>query len=44
MKYHKSKIYKLINDSFYCGQMQFHGKVYEGKHETIISRKLFDEC
>ncbi len=44
VKYHNSKIYKLINDSFYCGQMQFHGKVYEGKHETIISRKLFDEC
>ena len=44
IKYHKSKIYKIINDSFYCGQMQFHGKIYEGKHETIIPRKLFAEC
>jgi len=24
--------------------MQFHGKIYEGKHETIIPRKLFAEC
>jgi site-specific DNA recombinase len=44
LKYHKSKIYKLINDSFYCGLMQFHGKEYEGKHETLISRKLFSDC
>ncbi|NCB21085.1 MAG: recombinase family protein [Clostridia bacterium] len=44
IKYHKSKIYKLINDPFYCGTMLFHGKEYPGKHETIISRKLFNEC
>lgn len=43
-KYHKSKIYKLINDSFYCGIMQFKGKEYEGIHETLISRKLFNDC
>ena len=44
VKYHKSKIYKLINDPFYCGTMVFHGKEYPGKHETIISRKLYDDC
>jgi len=44
VKYHKSKIYKLINDPFYCGIMRFHGKEYEGKHETLISRKLFNDC
>ncbi len=44
IKYHKSKIYKLINDSFYCGIMRFHGKEYEGKHETLISKKLYADC
>ena len=44
VKYHKSKIYKLINDSFYCGIMRFHGKEYEGKHETLISKKLYADC
>jgi DNA invertase Pin-like site-specific DNA recombinase len=44
IKYHKSKIYKLLKDSFYCGTMQFHGKEYEGKHETLITRKLFSDC
>jgi len=24
--------------------MRFHGKEYEGKHETLISRKLFNDC
>ena len=44
VKYHKSKVYKLINDSFYCGIMRFHGKKYEGKHETLISKKLYADC
>jgi len=44
IKYHKSKIYKLLKDSFYCGTMLFHDKEYEGKHETIITRKLFNDC
>lgn len=44
IKYYKSKIYKLINDPFYCGTMRFHGKEYPGKHETIITRQLYDEC
>ncbi len=43
-KYHKSKIYKMLSDSFYYGLMKFHGKVYEGKHETIISQQLFLDC
>ncbi len=44
IKYHKSKIYKLLKDPFYCGTMIFHDKEYEGKHETIITRKLFNDC
>lgn len=42
-KYHKSKIHKMLSDSFYCGIMEKNGQLYEGKHEPLISKKLFDE-
>ncbi|MDD2354333.1 MAG: recombinase family protein, partial [Patescibacteria group bacterium] len=42
-KYHKSKIHKMLSESFYCGIMEKDGQLYEGKHEPLISKKLFDE-
>lgn len=44
VKYHKSKVYKLLKDSFYCGIMQFHEKEYVGTHEKLITQKLFKDC
>ena len=41
-KYYKSKIHKILNDPFYCGIMEHDGQKYLGKHEQIISKKLFD--
>jgi hypothetical protein len=34
----------MLSDSFYHGLMKFHGKVYGGEHETIISKQLFLDC
>lgn len=42
-KYHKSKIHKMLNNSFYCGIMEKDGEKYLGKYEPIISKKLFDD-
>ncbi len=42
-KYHKSKIHKMLSISFYCGIMEKDGQLYEGNHEPLISKKLFDE-
>lgn len=42
-KYHKSKIHKMLSESFYCGIMTKDGQLYEGKHEPLISKKLYDE-
>ena len=42
-KYHKSKIHKMLSESFYCGIMTKDGQLYEGKHEPLISKQLFDE-
>lgn len=42
-KYHKSKIHKILYDSFYCGIMTKDGKQYLGNHEPIITKELFDK-
>ena len=42
-KYHKSKIHKILYDSFYCGIMTKDDKKYLGNHEPIITKELFDK-
>ena len=37
-KYHKSKIHKILYDSFYCGIMTKDDKKYLGNHEPIITK------
>jgi DNA invertase Pin-like site-specific DNA recombinase len=34
----------LLQNPFYYGLMRYNGEFYEGKHEPIITKKLFDEC
>jgi DNA invertase Pin-like site-specific DNA recombinase/ElaB/YqjD/DUF883 family membrane-anchored ribosome-binding protein len=33
----------LLQNPFYCGIMRYNGEYFEGKHEPIIAKKLFDE-
>lgn len=42
-KYYKSKVHKILNDPFYCGIMEHDGNKYLGKHDQLISKKLFDD-
>lgn len=37
-----SVIYRMLNNTYYCGLFEFSGKWYKGSHEPIISRELFD--
>jgi len=39
----KSKIHKLLCEPFYYGNFVWKNKVYQGKHEPLISKDLFDE-
>lgn len=39
----KSKIHKLLCDPFYYGKFMWKDKEYDGKHEPIISKDLFDQ-
>lgn len=39
----KSKIHKLLCEPFYYGKFVWNGKEYDGKHEPIITRDLFNQ-
>ena len=39
-----SCVQRLLQNHFYYGIFKFKGETYQGTHEPIISKKLFDEC
>ncbi len=39
-----SNIHLLLQKTIYFGLMKWNGQYYQGNHEPIISKKLFDEC
>ena len=38
----RDRISHLLSNSFYLGFFRFKGELYEGKHQPIISKKIFD--
>jgi len=43
-KVYKGQIQKILNNIFYYGVVAYTGKHYEGKHEALVSKDLFDKC
>ena len=39
-----SNIQKILQNIFYIGLMKYRGEIFEGQHEPLISKKLFDKC
>ncbi|KKQ53647.1 MAG: Recombinase [Parcubacteria group bacterium GW2011_GWA2_38_13] len=39
-----SNFQKILQNIFYIGLMKYKGEIFEGKHEPLISKKLFDKC
>jgi len=39
-----SNVQKILTNPFYIGLMRWKGEIFEGKHEPLISKKLFDKC
>ena len=39
-----SNIQKILQNVFYIGLMKYRGEIFEGRHEPLISKKLFDKC
>jgi site-specific DNA recombinase len=40
----KSTVERIIKNPFYFGMMERNGKYYEGKHQPLISKALFDQA
>ena len=38
-----SNIHSILQNIFYIGLMKYNGEIFEGTHEPIISKKLFDK-
>lgn len=38
-----SNIHRILQNIFYIGLMKYKREIFEGKHEPLISKKLFDE-
>ena len=34
----------MLKNKIYFGMIEYNGELYDGKHEPIITKKLFDEC
>ena len=39
-----SNVQKILQNIFYIGLMKYGGEIFEGKHEPLIPKKLFDKC
>jgi DNA invertase Pin-like site-specific DNA recombinase len=39
-----ANIQKNLQNIFYLGLMKWKGEIFEGQHEPLISKKLFDKC
>ena len=37
-------VYKILQNIFYTGLMKYRGEIFEGAHEPLTSKKLFDTC
>ncbi len=42
-KIHKTRATFILSNPFYCGLFRYAGEVYEGKHEPIIAKKIFNK-
>ena len=40
---HVSRVSFILSNPFYCGLFRYAGELYEGKHQPIITKRLFDE-
>jgi len=39
-----SNIQSILSNSFYYGVFKYNGELYDGKHEPMIAKKLFEAC
>ena len=43
-KLYMSQLHVIVHRTFYYGVMESNGKYYQGNHEPLVSKELFDRC
>lgn len=41
-QWERRRVIAVLTNPLYCGEVSFRGQVYQGEHEPIVSRELFD--
>ena len=41
-KFPQSRIHKILKNSFYNGLIEYNGEFFQGKHEPLITKEIFD--
>ncbi len=44
LKLSKAMLHHILQNPFYYGMMRRNGQLYQGNHEPLISKELFDTC
>src|SRR4030042_6873696 len=42
-KLHRDRISYLLSNPFYIGLFRYSGEIHEGKHQPVVSKKIFDK-
>ena len=43
-KFHRTALSYILNNRFYIGEILWHGRIFQGKHQPLIARDVFDRC
>ncbi len=43
-RFHRDRITFILSNPFYYGHFRYSGEVHEGRHQPVISKKLFDQA
>ena len=43
LNFPKDRVKRILKNPFYYGNFNYNGELFEGRHEPIISKKLFDQ-
>ena len=42
-RFHRDRISHLLSNPFYTGLFRYEGEIHEGKHQSVVSKKIFDQ-
>lgn len=43
-RFHRTALSYILNNRFYIGEMEWHGRTYAGKYRQFIDRRTFEKC